>query len=455
MSKKIKILVLSHISDLTGGAEMSMLDTFDYWNAHYDIEPEFVMRQPAKALAGALQERGWKYYVLDYTFWSDGVPPIKAQDIFKAATVNAQAVFDIEEIIKTSKPDLVMTNSIVSPWAAIAAHFQKVPHAWFVREYGDLDHGRTFEIGREATFNDVDILSDLVITNSKTLAEHVRQYVDAKKVTTLYTPFKVNLMREKLQESAPSPFTSKDSLKLVMTGTLAPSKGQGEAVEAVGLLNDQGYDVEICLIGGNPAPGYMEQMESTIKEHNISKKVHFVGHQANPFAYIALADVGVMASRKEAFGRVTFEYLAAGKPVVGANAGATPELVKDGHSGYLYEQGDSNSLAKALTNYAKDKSLIEKHGVNAKKSTDTMMSGDFGADALFEKIKVIATKGYDSQKEFLNFSHRWLEYVLIAERSINESKTMSLKGLVKLRLRQKAKGIYHKARTAKSRILGK
>src|SRR5680860_180215 len=190
-SKKIKILVLSHISDLKGGAEMSMLDTFDYWSEHYNIEPEFIMRQPARALADALNDRGWKYYALNYTFWSDAVPPVKSYDIFRSALNNSKAIFDIEEIIKTSKPDLVMTNSIVAPWAAVAASFQKVPHAWFVREYGDLDHGRVFEIGRESTFEDVSTLSDLVITNSITLANHVKQYVDDKKVTTLYTPFKL------------------------------------------------------------------------------------------------------------------------------------------------------------------------------------------------------------------------------------------------------------------------
>jgi len=264
-------------------------------------------------------------------------------------------------------------------------------------------------------------------------------------------------MHERLLESAPNPFLNKDSLKLVMTGTLAPTKGQQEAIKAVGLLNDEGLDTEICLIGGSASPEFKAELDSIIKDHNIAGKVHFVGHQENPFAYIALADVGVMASRREAFGRVTFEYLAAGKPVVGANSGATPEIVQDGRSGYLYEQGDSKDLAGALSNYAKNKSLIKKHGENGKKATDQMMTGSFGADALFEKVHKIAANGYDETRvrSALNFSRRWLEYLSIAQKSINETKTASIRSLIKIRIRQEAKNAYYKAKKIESRILGK
>lgn len=154
--KKIKILVLSHISELLGGAERSMVDVFDYWAARYNIEPEFIVREPVKSLGPALDKRGWKYHALNYTFWSDGRPPVHPQQILHNAAQNARAVQAIEEIIAKSKPDVVMTNSIVCPWAALAAQNARVPHVWFAREYGDLDHGRVFEIGREKTWQDID-----------------------------------------------------------------------------------------------------------------------------------------------------------------------------------------------------------------------------------------------------------------------------------------------------------
>lgn len=445
---KTKILVLSHISDIVGGAEMSLLDTFDHWCGKHDIEPEFILRKPVMALGRALEDRGWKYYDLNYTFWSDAVPPKDNYDIFHNSADNAKAILEIEDIIKKSKPDIVMTNSIICPWAALAAYYQGIPHVWFVREYGDLDHGRIFEIGRKETFNDIDTLSELVVTNSQTLADHVKQYVDAGKMTTLYTPFKVDTMRDKLKEGIDSPFKYSNSFKLVMTGSLAPSKGQLQAVEAVGILNERGYNTELCLIGGNASKKFMNELKESAELSNSLDKIHFVGHQTNPFAYIKYADVGIMASRKEAFGRVTFEYLACGKPVVGSNAGATPEIITNEKTGFLYEPGNSSDLADKIMNYAKDRALLEKHAKKAVKSTEDMMNGEFGADALFEKVLKI--KGVGKSSVPLNYSHRWLEYIVAAKKS----RRVSLKRFVKANTKRVAKKIYHETISVKNKAIG-
>ncbi len=448
---KIKILVLSHISDLLGGAERSMLDVFDHWAAQYNIEPEFIMREPVKSLAPALEKRGWKYHALRYTFWSDGRPPTHPQDILANAAHNARAVQAIEEIIAKSKPDVVMTNSIVCPWAALAAQYARVPHVWFVREYGDLDHGRVFELGREKTWADVGNLSDLVVTISKSLAEHAAQYIDKDKITILYNPFKLDELRQKAAAKIKSPFKSSSSLKVIVSGNLAPSKGQLEAIEAVGWLNAKGLETELCIVGAAGEKEYMQTVNQSIARHKLADKVHLVGFSTDLLAYVALSDVGIMASHREGFGRVTFEYIALGKPVVGANSGATPEMVIDGKTGYLFEPGNIDSLSAALEHYARDTSLAKAHGESAAKHAAAMLAGPNNADALFQKVAAIAAKGTTNTPEPINFSHRWLEYLEL----LDKAGTGSLKQLAKLRLRQKAKPVYIKLRNLKTRMSGK
>ena len=48
------------------------------------------------------------------------------------------------------------------------------------------------------------------------------------------------------------------------------------------------------------------------------------------------ADVALMCSSSEAFGRTTVEAMKLGRPVIGADAGGTAELVRDGWNGLLY-----------------------------------------------------------------------------------------------------------------------
>ncbi len=68
----------------------------------------------------------------------------------------------------------------------------------------------------------------------------------------------------------------------------------------------------------------------------------------SPFPVMQQADILLMCSRKEAFGRVTVEGMKAGKPVIGAGSGGTKELIRDGYNGFLYTFGDYRELAEKV-----------------------------------------------------------------------------------------------------------
>ena len=421
-----------------------MLDLFDYWYKKDLIEPHFIIRRPIKNLAKELRKRGWGYSAFHYTNWSDRTPHHKrsAESIYNSSLFNSKAVFNIEKLIDELRPDLVMTNTIVSPWAAIAAHFKRVPHIWFVREYGDADHRHVFEIGREKMMLDIDTMSSLVVTNSKTLAEYVGGYIDKSKIVPLYTPFNIDYLKQKSQERVKNPFKDKDSLKLVITGRIAPSKGQDEAVIAAGILNKRGHDTELCIIGVPSDQEDLYTLAEAIKKYDIKDKVHMVGQVANPLAILKYADVGIMASKREAFGRVTFEYMVMGMPVVGADSGATPEMINEGRNGYLYKPGDTSNLVSRLTQYARNRNLIKIHGIAAEAKAKQMMAGEHNADSLYEKISDIVRRKDLYLPKSLNFAHRWLEYPAVAKRYIDDSQVISLKHLIYLRTKHLAKNIY-------------
>lgn len=449
----MKVLVLSHISELLGGAERSMLDVFDYLAKHHGVEPEFILREPVKSLAGELKKRGWKYHSVRYTFWSDSNPPKNPEAIYINSVQNAKAISQIEGIIKKVKPDLVATNTVVCPWAAIASYNQKVPHIWFVREYGDLDHGRIYEIGREKTLEDVGNLSNLVVTISIALEKHLAKYIDNKKLAVLYNPFKLEEITKRAQAKTTNPYKYKGSLRLMMTSNLAPSKGQLEAVQAVGKLVQEGKNVELCLLGRGDRD-FTDKLHLTARELNISDRIHFVGHQANSLAYVSLADVGVMSSRREGFGRSTFEFLVLGKPVVGTKSGATPEIVIEGNNGFLFKPGDVNGLTSAIRRYAKDRKLLTVHGKAGYIHAKEMMSGENSIDRLYRKIEVAMTKPLDYSHP-INYSQHLEKRLKIGRGTRARIKRATLKHLTKESLKEKLKVGYRKARSLKARATGR
>ncbi len=59
---------------------------------------------------------------------------------------------------------------------------------------------------------------------------------------------------------------------------------------------------------------------------------------------------------------VTLEAMAAGRPVVAADAVALPHLVRPGHNGLLYRPGDVAGLAAALNRLLDDPAARERMG---------------------------------------------------------------------------------------------
>jgi glycosyltransferase involved in cell wall biosynthesis len=53
----------------------------------------------------------------------------------------------------------------------------------------------------------------------------------------------------------------------------------------------------------------------------------------------------VMATKAETFGMVTIESLACGTPVLGSNAGGTPEILDNERGGVLFETQNAMDLA--------------------------------------------------------------------------------------------------------------
>jgi glycosyltransferase involved in cell wall biosynthesis len=76
------------------------------------------------------------------------------------------------------------------------------------------------------------------------------------------------------------------------------------------------------------------------------------------------ADIYLMPSRSDAFGIAFLEAWAAGKPVIGARIGATPEVIKENIDGLLVEFDDPKDISKKVLILLKNKRLRKKLGKN-------------------------------------------------------------------------------------------
>ncbi|TFD57528.1 glycosyltransferase [Cryobacterium sp. Hh38] len=339
-----------------------MLQMIDNWRI-YDpsVEIMVVSRTPVGLLQPELERRAVPWLNLEFGSWVLPKLIVAPEDVYRTARHDFLATKALVRLIQELAPDIVATNTIVAPWAALAAKMVGVPHIWFPSEYGD-DH--EFAIGVDHTFEDLGALSDLVVANSGALKSYLSRWIPEEKMAVLYPALDFSDIADRVKGNAEwvNPFSDEpETLRVVCVGRIAPSKGQARLVRAVSALLERNVRVEVALVGSG-RDGDLASIRSLIEELGVGDRITLTGEDANPFPYIAAADVGVVVSVSEGFGRVTVEYLATGKPVVAARVGATPELVADGRTGLLYDPTDESALERALLTYHQDPTLLAAHG---------------------------------------------------------------------------------------------
>jgi glycosyltransferase involved in cell wall biosynthesis len=134
--------------------------------------------------------------------------------------------------------------------------------------------------------------------------------------------------------------TKSEVLRLLMLGQITPGKGHMDALQAISKLGEQVKKIHLTIVGSAIDDLYYQKLTHFVGANSLSDVVVFSEHTENPLDEILRHDLLLMCSQSEAYGRVTEEAMRLGVPVIGKNSGNTRFLVKDGVSGFLYDNVD-------------------------------------------------------------------------------------------------------------------
>lgn len=357
-SKKKSILFIFH-SPFRGGAELASLE----------LLKGFVKK--GFSCSVLVSGKGFVYeelknlkldniYFVDLPWWilNDGL----SKDELLKKIINSSV--EVLEILIENKFDFVYTNTCVIPQGAIASFILGIPHIWHIHEFGEKDHSLKFLLDFEERAKFLDKTSSKIILNSKALKKDFDEVIDNKKSIVSY----YNIELPKVDNNSKIDFfRNKDFLKLLLIGQIKSGKGQFIVVEAIKYFIDNfGKKIELVIVGNSGDNNYFENLKKFISDNNLGEIISIHNFVNNPTSLFESADVVLMSSFFEAFGRVTVEAMMCGKPVIGSNSGATPEIVKNNFSGLLFGVGNFIDLANKINFFYKDKTKILEYGVNAK-----------------------------------------------------------------------------------------
>jgi len=337
----MKVMFVSHVSNKYG-AGRSLLNLIDGLQSK-GVECYVVMPNQGP-MTEELENRGVEYSMVRLAYWAS----YGGRAWKKVAHAGRNLLAAASIIVKAWKwkADILYTNTSVTPVGALAAHVLRKPHIWHIQEFGKEDYQLTFDLGLRFTLRLIEKLSFRVILISEALKGKYARHIPSQKLEVIYNG--VSLSNSGCGDSNGSRSLGESQIPtLVIVGLLHPGKGQIDSVLAVTELAKKGINVKLKIIGAGDAD-YISKLKQVAFTSGVSSAVEFVGHVDNPVSIVNSADMVLMCSRSEAFGLVTVEGMLSKKPVIGSRSGATPELVKEGFNGLLYEPGDYRELAEKI-----------------------------------------------------------------------------------------------------------
>jgi len=130
-------------------------------------------------------------------------------------------------------------------------------------------------------------------------------------------------------------------------GILRPQKGQLAALEAVAGLRRLNTAVRLHVFGAGPDREALEVRAGTL---GIADMTVFHGEVPDVLPHMWAMDLVLIPSIFESFGYVALEAFSVGRPVAAAATGGLKEIVSDGVTGVLFNEGEAAAAVLRILN---------------------------------------------------------------------------------------------------------
>lgn len=173
-------------------------------------------------------------------------------------------------------------------------------------------------------------------------------------------------------------------------------KGVDVFIKAAGEVLKDHNNIEF-LIAGDGAE--KEKLLKLAQSTGFSEKIRFLGYESDIYGFWNIIDINCLTSLCESFPYSMLEGAALGKPMIASRVGGIPSLVVDDETGYLFESGEYEELAKKISFLAENPGIISSLGENIKKRATSLFSNETFANTHIDIYKKIIND-YKSDKEY-------------------------------------------------------
>ena len=331
----IKICYVLSTSDITGGANRSIIELLKSIDRNI-IDPKVLIRRHGD-IERVLNSLGIPYAFIPYANAVKIRSPIK--DFLKMIMphFNLKAV---EKYLKENDIDIVHNNSVPVRTGMEAAYHLGIPYICHIRER--VREGLHTEFLNPKKHQNLINNATVIIA----ISDYIRKGYQLDEGRTIIINDGIDIETYCYEKT----IMQRENIQMSIYGGLNSQKGQFIAIKAMELLQKRGYSNVYLNIVGDSETEYGQKAKDYVYENRINnisfketiKDLHELRNSRS------LDDINLICSNAEGLGRVTIESMLSNSLTIAANAGATPEIIKDKETGLLYNVDDPESLEKTI-----------------------------------------------------------------------------------------------------------
>lgn len=351
----------------------------------------FVLLPGEGKLIGELERQEIEHAIVPWRGWTctEGTPwARRLAGGVRDWLYNKKKLSEALSYLESFNPYLIHTNSSKTAFGAMLAERAQIPHIWHFREFlgGPFSVGLVFRFGQWLSQRFIAKRSGAAIVISEAVRNQLSYVSKSIKTQTISNGV---MTREDMERSVtPVPPLTNGTIKLAYVGRFSDWKQPFVALEAIRILVNQGYKAELYMAGGG-SESEVKSVSDFVVDNGLRESVHLLGVVSNVSDVYQKSHALVMPSRGDAFGRVTAEAMANGRPVIGARAGATPELVAHGSEGFLFEPGNSAELANCIERLIRIPEEMQRMGERAWNKARSQFTTQEYAGAVFDVYEAV------------------------------------------------------------------
>lgn len=252
---------------------------------------------------------------------------------------------EYNKIIKTEKPDVVITYSIKpNVYAGFLCRVKKIPYSVNVQGLGTAFQSEFMaKIASGMYKAGLKKANVVFFENQANADEFINRNIISKEKSLVLNGAGVNL---ELYKKQPYP-DEDDGVHILYLGRIMKEKGCSETFEAMRIVKEKYKDKVVFDVVGFFEDEYKEEVEKMAEDGVIV----FHGFQPNPKPYYAAAHCTVLASYHEGMSNVLLESESIGRAVITTDIPGCREAVDEGVTGYLCKKQDVKTIVEAMEKF--------------------------------------------------------------------------------------------------------